>query len=86
VGRQKDEIRCRVRSVDDDRSAARVSIRLAGTRKSARARGVKTVRVGLESNRRIGRKAKVIVRYQRNGATTRAVVRLGRTVKVNARR
>jgi Collagen triple helix repeat (20 copies)/Bacterial Ig domain len=80
------EIRCRVRSADDDRSTARVSIRLAGSKKSARARGAKTVRVALKSNRRIGRRAKVIVRYQRNGATTRAVVRLGRTVRVNGGR
>jgi hypothetical protein len=42
--------------------------------------------VALKSNRRIGRKARVIVRYQRNGATTRAVVRLGRTVKVKGGR
>jgi hypothetical protein len=82
VGRDRDEIRCRVRSADDDRGAARVSIRLAGSRKSAS--GARTVR--LKSNRRISRKAKVIVRYRRNGATTRAVVRLGRTVTVKARR
>ena len=80
------EIRCRVRSADDDRAAARVSIRLAGSKKSARGRGAKTVRVGLKSNRKVARKAKVIVRYQRNGATTRAVVRLGTTVTVNAGR
>jgi hypothetical protein len=86
VGRDKDEIRCRVRSADDDRSAARVSIRLAGSQKRARGRGARTVRVGLKSNRRIGRRAKVIVRYQRNGATTRAVVRLGRTVTVKTSR
>jgi Bacterial Ig domain len=82
----KREIRCRVRSDDDDRSAARVSIRLAGSKKSARGRGPGTVRIDLKSNRRVGRRAKVIVRYQRNGNTTRAVVRLGRTVRVNSSR
>ena len=80
------EIRCRVRSADNDRSTARVSIRLAGAGKTARGRGTRTVRVALKSNRRIGRKARVIVRYQRNGATTRAVVRLGKTVKVEGGR
>ena len=80
------DIRCRVRSADNDRSTARVSIRLAGSKKSARARGAKTVRVGLKANRKVGHKAKVIVRYQRNGATTRAVVRIGRTVTVKAGR
>ena len=64
------EIGCRVRSADDDRSTARVSIRVAGASEIARGRGARTVRVALKSNRRIGRRAKVIVRYQRNGATT----------------
>jgi hypothetical protein len=82
VGRFNDEIRCKVRSKDNDRDTARVSIRLAGSRKTAS--GTRTVR--LKSNRRIGRRARVIVRYQRNGATTRAVVRLGRTVTVKAGR
>ena len=63
-----------------------MSVRLAGAKKIARGRGARTVRVALRSNRRIGRTAKVIVRYERNGATTRAVVRLGRTVKVKAGR
>jgi len=85
VNRGRD-IRCRVRSANDDRSTARVSIRLAGSKQVARAKGAKTVRVGLKSRRKVGRKAKVIVRYQRNGATTRAVVRLGRTVTVKAAR
>ena len=80
------DIRCRVRSANNDRSTARVSIRLAGTNKVARGKGAKTVRVGLKANRKVGRKAKVIVRYQRGGSTVRAVVRLGRTVKVKAAR
>ena len=80
------DIRCRVRSANNDRSTARVSIRLAGSKKVARGKGAKTVRVGLKANRKVGRKAKVIVRYQRGGSTVRAVVRLGKTVKVKAAR
>jgi hypothetical protein len=75
-----------VRADDDRNRSARVSIRLAGSKKSARARGGKTVRVGLKSRARVRRSAKVIVRYRLGGTTVRAVVRLGKTVTVSPKR
>jgi hypothetical protein len=80
------EIVCVVSTDDDARRTAKASIRVVGSKQRATARGRGRVRVRLNTRSRVRRSARVEVRYVSAKTTGRAVVRLGKAVRVQASR
>ena len=68
------------------KSKAKASIRVAGTSKRASVRGRGRLKVRLRTRSGIRRSARVVVRYESGRSTGRAVVRLGKAVKVKTAR
>jgi hypothetical protein len=84
--KQKKNILCTVKTSGVAKSRGKATVRLAGTRKRATARGRGRLRVRLATRKRVRRSARVVVRYTSRRVAGRAVVRLGRTAKVKATR
>ena len=65
---------------------ATVSVRKAGTSKTAKRSGRGRLTVRLKSAKRLRGKERVVVRYRSRSATARVVLPLGKTVRVGAKR
>ena len=79
---KKKDVVCVVRR-DDDRWV-KATIRVVGSKGRATARDRGKVRVRLDKRAPIRRRARVAVRYTGGGVQGRAVIRLGRTLTINA--
>jgi hypothetical protein len=65
---------------------ATVSVRQAGVRKTAKRSGRGKVTVRLKTGKRLRGKERVVVRYRSKSMQGRVVLRLGKTVRVSAKR
>jgi hypothetical protein len=80
----KREIECVLRVLDSGAKAkaSKASFRVAGSKKTAKARGRKTLRAVIKGGRRSDR---VIVRFTRGKANVRVVVPVGKTIRTKTR-